>query len=256
MTVLCSRPERPADVPAAPPEAARGTGVLRLGTCGWSHAHWRGSFYPHGLAEPDWLPYYAQRFSTVEVNSSFYRLPSTWTLAAWRQDVPAGFVFAVKASRFITHLKKLADPAQTLPPFLQRVRRLEPQLGPLLFQLPPRWRRDERRLRAFLDALPAGFRYVLEFRDPSWFDLRVLDQLRAAGVGFCIHESARMRGPLAVTADFAYLRLSGADPGLQPWAATIARWLAAGRDVYCYLDDDSAARAAANAARLRALLEA
>ncbi|MDZ7748814.1 MAG: DUF72 domain-containing protein [Halofilum sp. (in: g-proteobacteria)] len=235
---------------------------LHVGTSGWSYPHWSGPFYPQDLPERDWLGYYARRFTSVEINNSFYRLPATSTLESWRDTVPAGFEFAVKASRYVTHMKKLKDPEDTMPGLLARMERLGDRLGPVLLQLPPHWRCNPERLRAFLEALPPAHRYAFELRDPSWFDERVFELLARFDAAFCVYDLAGTQSPVAVTAGFAYVRLHGpgdayqgsyTDAALRGWADTFAGWRADGRDVYCYFDNDEAGYAAANAARLREL---
>jgi uncharacterized protein YecE (DUF72 family) len=237
-----------------------------IGTSGWRYDHWIGSFYPESMGGGrDFLPFYADRLRAVEINNSFYQLPAEETLDRWRETVPDPFRFAAKASRYITHMKKLTDPEDTLPPFLDRMRRLGDRLGPVLFQLPPRWRFNPERLAAFLAALPDGFRYAMEFRDPSWRDDRALAALERAGVAFCIHELAGDQSPRAVTADLVYIRLHG--PGqayqgrydtqtLAGWAGAISAWRREGRIVYCFFDNDEAGYAAENARFLAEMLEA
>jgi len=199
----------------------------------------------------------------VEINNSFYRLPSERALEAWRDTVSPGFLFAVKASRFITHLKKLKDPERSLAAFLDRIALLGEKLGPILFQLPPRWHFDAARLAAFLTALPGKYRYTLELRDRSWINAEALDLLSAHGVAFCIYELAGYLSPREVTADFVYIRLHG--PGgayqgqydrqtLAAWAEAISAWSRQGREVFCYFDNDEAGFAAQNALQLQDLL--
>ncbi|MFP4389009.1 MAG: DNA polymerase, partial [Desulfococcaceae bacterium] len=163
-----------------------------IGTSGWRYDHWVGPFYPESDREDGFshLDFYARRLPAVEINNSFYQLPSEETLDRWRDATPEGFRFAAKASRHITHMKKLKDPEETLPPFVERLKRLGDRLGPLLFQLPPNWRFNPDRLDAFLAALPGEFRCAIEFRDPSWHDDRALAALERAGVAFCIYELA------------------------------------------------------------------
>lgn len=235
---------------------------LRIGTSGWHYAHWRGPFYPDDLPSARWLEYYARRFRTVEINNTFYRLPSASTLDAWRRTAPRGFCFAVKASRLITHLKKLKDPEKTVTGFLERIERLGDELGPVLFQLPPRWDCDVERLAAFLAALPSRHRYAFELRDPRWHTPTVYRLLERAGAAFCAYDLAGFHSPVVVTTDFAYVRLHG--PGgayhgsysraaLRTWARRIGAWssLAA---VFVYFDNDEAGYAVRNAATLRDLL--
>ena len=236
---------------------------VQVGTSGWHYEHWRGPFYPDDLRAHRFLAYYAHRFPTVEINNSFYRLPSERALTTWRETAPPGFIFAVKASRFITHLKKLKDPERSLAPFLERIALLGEKLGPILFQLPPRWHFDAARLAGFLAALPAGHRYALELRDRSWINEGALDLLSAHGAAFCIYELDGYLSPQEVTADFVYIRLHG--PGgpyqgrydhrtLTAWADAISTWSRQGREVFCYFDNDEAGYAAQDAARLQELI--
>ena len=152
--------------------------MIRIGCSGWQYKHWRGDFYPSPLPVARWLDRYAQAFDTVELNNSFYRLPPPETFTRWLERTPEGFLFAVKASRYLTHLKKLKDPVDPLHRFFESARQLGPKLGPVLYQLPPNWPADVERLRAFLEALPRGVRHVMEFRDPSWYCPGVLEALR------------------------------------------------------------------------------
>jgi uncharacterized protein YecE (DUF72 family) len=235
----------------------------RIGTSGWSYDHWTGPFYPEGLVAEERLAAYAKVFDTTEVNHSFYQLPSPRTLRGWREAVPQDFVFAVKASRYITHMKKLKDPGQSLPGLLERTAVLGPQRGPLLFQLPPKWRFDPGRLEAFLGALGGAGRCAFELRDPSWHDDHALALLERHNAAFCIYELDGTRTPLAVTADFVYLRLhgpAGAYQGrygvdaLAGWAEQLRAWHAQGLDTYCFFDNDEAGHAPRDASRLRALV--
>ena len=235
----------------------------RIGTSGWHYPHWRGTFYPEDLPEQGRLAYYAGIFDTVEINNSFYRLPSEETLRDWAERTPPGFVFACKASRYITHVKKLKDPDQSLASFLDRIAVLGDKLGPVLFQLPPRWRPNAARLEAFLEALPGDRRFTFEFRDPRWNEPEVLRLLERHGAAFCCFDLGGTRSPIQVTADFAYIRLHGPgapyrgsydDACLADWAERIATWQADGLDVYCYFDNDERAYAAANARSLLAML--
>lgn len=209
------------------------------------------------------LDFYAGRLRSVEIDGTFYRLPQPETLLAWKRGVPRDFVFAVKASRFITHMKKLKDPDATAHPFLERVRLLGRKLGPVLFQLPPRWGYDEARLAAFLAGLSGRFRYTFEFRDASWHNPRCYALLERYGAACAVFDLERQLSPVVVTADFAYVRLHGPDGAyrgryddttLAHWAETLARWSGAGLDAYCYFDNDELGYAVSDAIRLRALL--
>ncbi len=236
---------------------------IHVGTSGWHYAHWVGPFYPPKTRQDQFLARYAARFRTVEINASFYRLPSPETVQAWRQTAGPGFVFAVKAHRFITHQKKLKDPKQALAKFLVCIDDLGDALGPVLYQLPPRWRANLARLEAFLEALPAGQRAAFEFRDPSWFDdalFRVLARHRAA---LCISHLAGHTSPIELTGDFVYLRLHGPGEayqgrygrcGLAPWVKRIRVWRDEGREVFCYFDNDQAGYAPRDATDLLSLL--
>lgn len=233
---------------------------LHIGTSGWHYGHWRGPFYPPDLAPARFLKYYSGFFRTVEVNNTFYQLPREEVLHTWRESAPPGFVFAVKASRFITHLKKLKEPEQSLGVFLERVGLLGEKLGPVLFQLPPGWGLNLARLEDFLAVLPGGRRYAFEFRDPRWLDPAVSQALARRGAAFCIYDFAGRQSPLEVTADFVYVRLHG--PGgpyqgsygptvLDRWAGLIKTWLKEGKEVFCYFDNDEAGYAVKNALELK-----
>ena len=236
---------------------------IHIGTSGWHYGHWQGPFYPETLGSGDFLKFYSQKFHTVEINNSFYKLPEAATLKAWKDTVPANFIFAAKGSRFITHMKKLKDPEQSLSIFMERITHLGEKLGPILFQLPPRWFFNPERLRLFLAALPENFRYALEFRDPSWINDQTYQALADRGAAFCIYELAGYLSPKQVTADLVYIRLHG--PGdayqgsydnrtLAGWAGAISTWAAQGKEVFCYFDNDEAGYAAQNALELQDML--
>jgi uncharacterized protein YecE (DUF72 family) len=235
-----------------------------IGTSGWHYDHWKGPFYPSGVPEKDFLGYYAGRFGTAEINNSFYRLPERETLLRWRSAVPEGFVFSVKASRYLTHMKKLKDAQEPLERLLDRVDALEDKLGPILFQLPPRWRSNPERLQGFLEALPEGRRYAFEFRDRSWFDEKTYELLRRHGSSFCLYDLDGKTSPEVMTADFAYVRLHGPDgpyrgrygaERLAEWAGTFSAWLKEGLDVYCYFDNDEAGYAVQDALEMARMME-
>ena len=242
-----------------------GSQRVHVGTSGWSYDHWQGIFYPPGLAENLRLAYYQRYFRSVEINSSFYRLPSANTLRRWYESVPDDFIFSIKASRYITHMKKLRDPRRAIKEFISRVEALRDKLGPILFQLPPRWHINAERLATFIRMLPSEHRYSVEFRDPTWFSPRIYELLEKHAVAFCIFDLDKKLSPLQVTADFVYIRLHGpkgpyqgrySDRSLQNWAESIALWRQAGREVYCYFDNDEAAYAVQNATRLHGILQA
>jgi uncharacterized protein YecE (DUF72 family) len=161
---------------------------VRIGTSGWTYRHWRGVFYPPRLPARACFAHYAASFDTVEINNSFYRLPSEEAFDAWARQAPPGFLYALKASRFLTHRKKLKDAEGLLALLLGRARRLGAHLGPILYQLPPHWRCDVGRLRAFLELLPPDVCHVFEFRDRSWYVEAVRDALAERGACFCLHD--------------------------------------------------------------------
>jgi uncharacterized protein YecE (DUF72 family) len=242
---------------------AAAPGPIHIGTSGWSYNHWKGPFYPADLPGNRQLEYYAHRFHSVEINSTFYRLPETGTLRQWYADTPAGFIFAVKASRYITHMKKLCEPRKTLPPFLDRIRALDDKLGPILFQLPPRWHFNARRLADFLRTLSREFRYAFEFRDRSWLNPQTVELLSRHQAAFCIYELEGFLTPPQVTTDLVYVRLHGPDGAYQGnydhhslanWSVTCRDWASRGFRVYCYFDNDQSGYAVGNAAWLQDLL--
>ncbi|HMQ14618.1 MAG TPA: DUF72 domain-containing protein [Phycisphaerae bacterium] len=230
-------------------------GKLLAGTSGYSYAEWKPAFYPADLPAAQFLSYYAGRLATVEINNTFYRFPAEKQLADWSAHTPVGFVFAIKAVQKITHTGRLKDVGDLTRDFVERCRGLGDKLGPILFQLPPNFRRDDARLDAFLNGLPAGRRYALEFRHESWFDEAVLARLRGAGVALCISEGEHLDSPRVATADFCYLRLRKPEYGegeLRAWRAWIVPQLHAGRDVYTYLKHDEHGESPEHALRLLA----
>lgn len=235
---------------------------IRIGTSGWHYIHWRGSFYPEDLPAEQLLAFYAQHFDTVEINSSFYRLPTAHTVQSWHDTVPKDFCFAFKGSRFITHMKKLNNPGPAIERMLPALAGLKEKRGPVLFQLPPHWRRNTGRLRLFLEALPVELPCAFEFRDDSWRHPEIYALLKRYKAAFCIFDLAGICSPIEITADFSYVRLHGpaeayagsyGRKSLREWAARISGW----RDlkkVYVYFDNDQAGYAVHNALTLKELL--
>jgi uncharacterized protein YecE (DUF72 family) len=228
--------------------------------------------YPAELASSDWLRAYTRWFSTVELNNSFYRLPSEDTFAAWRRHVPRGFVFSLKASRFLTHIKRLRDPDEPLERLLTHARPLGPTLGPILYQIPPRWFPDADRLETFLAALPQRVSttsrqrlyHVVEMRDPRGYEPWVIDLLRQYDVTLCVHDMTGSESPLLTIGPIVYIRFHGygakyggsyPDDVLDEWGAWIRRALGAGRDVYAYFNNDINGYAVYDAERLRVRVE-
>lgn len=237
---------------------------IHIGTSGWYYDHWRGAFYPEDLPKKDYLKFYFGKFRTVELNNSFYRLPAEETFKTWRGSSPEGFIFAVKASRLITHNKKLLDPERTLPLFIERARLLGEKLGPILFQLPPRFKMNPERLEHFLDSLPGGMRYAFEFRDTSWLDEAVYKLLSRFNAALCVYDLNGVMAPKKLTADFAYVRLHGPNGPYQGdysidtllgWARQFSEWSRRVKDIYCYFDNDQAGYAAKNALTLKSMVE-
>lgn len=238
-------------------------GKCLIGTSGWSYSHWRGVFYPQGLKVSEELSFYMRHFSSVEINNTFYRLPSEDAFRAWRKRAPEGFIYALKGSRYITHMKKLKDPDEALSLFLKRARLLKGGLGPVLFQLPPKWRKDTGRLKSFVDKLPRGLRFAFEFRDPSWFDDDVYEVLKEGGAALCIYHMPGFSSPVLATAPFVYIRFHGTDflyggdygkAELRRWAGVIKGFLKEERDVYAYFNNDEAAYAVKNALELKEMV--
>jgi uncharacterized protein YecE (DUF72 family) len=234
-----------------------------IGTSGWHYKHWVGRFYPPRTPASKMLPYYVDRFNTVELNNSFYHLPKEPALHYWKDSTPEGFCFAVKGSRFLTHMKKLKDPEVGLARFMSAVAVLGDRLGPILFQLPPNWELNLERLKLFLQALPRYHRYAFEFRDPSWEVKSVYELLERHNAAFCVFDLAGYQSPLKITADFAYIRLHGpggkyqgsySDHALGGWARQLSEWQRRLRSIYCYFDNDDSAYAAFNALRLKELI--
>jgi uncharacterized protein YecE (DUF72 family) len=237
---------------------------IYIGTSGWNYKHWIGTFYPSDLNQSEELQYYCKHFKTVELNNSFYHLPEAKSFTNWRQQTPADFLFAVKGSRFITHMKKLKVDKVTINKFLQRTTKLGEKLGTILFQLPPRWKVNVERLDQFLSRLPSGHRYTFEFRDHTWYTQEVYDVLRVHNCAFCIYELAGHTSPVEVTADFVYIRLHG--PGdkyqgnytsvaLKKWASKCTAWTKDKKDVYIYFDNDQQGYAAFNAQQLQKIVK-
>jgi uncharacterized protein YecE (DUF72 family) len=210
------------------------------------------------------LAYYAERFDCAEINNSFYNLPDKRTFREWVETVPSSFIFSVKASRYITHMKKLKDPGGPVKKFFNNVDTLGHHLGPVLFQLPPRWKFNAGRLNEFLGSLPEGKRYTFEFRDHSWHNRETYDMLEQSGSAFCIYHLDGFLSPKEVTADFVYIRLHGPEGSyegrygpseLSGWAGAINAWLSGGLDVYCFFDNDQNAYAPQDALRLKQMFD-
>ena len=237
---------------------------IHVGTSGWSYRHWAGLFYPENLSSNQYLSYYAERFSAVEVNSMFYHLPDRRTLTAWRDQTPEGFVFACKASRYITHFKKLRDPEASLVRFFNAIDVLGEKRGPVLFQLPPRWHVNVQRLADFLSVRPTWYRCVFEFRDESWFTTDVYDLLEKHRVATCFYDLKGHVSPLKATGEFVYVRLHGPDGPyrgqyprrtLAEWADRLITWQGEGKEAFCFFNNDERGSAAKDAQHILGMIE-
>ena len=236
--------------------------AVHIGTSGWSYKHWINTFYPAEIKAKDRFAYYQTHFDTVEINNTFYKLPKKETFINWREAVPEDFRYIVKASRFITHMKKLRDPVQSSTLFFERITYLEEKLGAILFQLPPIMKNNEALLEDFLKQLPKGYRYVFEFRNSDWYRDSTYALLKKYNCAFCIYELDDHLSPIKITADFVYLRLHGpgekyqgnySDNVLKKWAIQCQTW-SKSKDVYVYFDNDEMGYAAFNAIRLKELI--
>ncbi|HZD17470.1 MAG TPA: DUF72 domain-containing protein [Actinomycetota bacterium] len=234
-------------------------GTIAVGTSGWSYDDWAGAFYPDEVPRSRWFDHYVTRFPTVEVNYSFYRLPSERTVARWHDAAPGRFRFAVKGSRFITHVRRLSDCQEQVDRFTQRVRGLRAFLGVVLWQLPPTLERDPRLLDGFLGFLPGSVRHAIEFRHRSWLTVATFDALRERGVAQVSVSSSQMPADRTETADFVYVRFHGLGGGsahdyprreLRPWARFLRDAHDRGLDGYVYFNNDAQARAPKNALEL------
>jgi len=220
-------------------------GALLAGSSGYSYKEWRGSLFPADLEPQEFLRFYASRFSTVEINNTFYRFPTRSVLEQWVAETPPGFTFSVKANQRITHRQRLKSVEDITADFVERCGALGDRLGPILFQCPPVLRRDDERLAAFLHALPEGHRYAIEFRHPSWFDEAVWDRMREAGVALVQSEDEKLEAPRVVTASFCYVRLRLLDytpERLEDWRGWLETQRDEGRDVFVYIKHDEGGR--------------
>jgi uncharacterized protein YecE (DUF72 family) len=248
---------------------------LRIGCSGWNYKSWRGRFYPTDLPAAAWLRFYVGRFDTVETNATFYRLPAPETFASWREQTPDGFVMAIKASRYLTHLKRLRDPDEPVARLFEHAAGLGSRLGPVLYQLPASLERDSDRLARLLDVLPERLRldeggsvplqHVFEFRHPSWYVEDTFARLAERGATVCLHDMAGSAIDAAGVGPFTYVRFHGAagkyhgsygDDVLERWARRLAGEWRGGRDVYGYFNNDPEAVATHDARRLREMTRA
>jgi uncharacterized protein YecE (DUF72 family) len=237
---------------------------IAIGTSGWSYQSWRGAFFPSQIMVKHHLAYYGTQFLSTELNGVFYRTPSLVAVKAWRDQTPDQFLFSWKASKYITHWKRLGkSSANSLALIDERYKILGPKAGPLLFQLPPQFKADLKRLAQFLEMLPRGRRYTFEFRDRSWYSENCLDLLQEHDVALCVSDHHDAPSPWISTASYVYVRGHGPngtyrghydDRKLRVWADKIEEWYADGRDVFIYFDNDQKSAAPYDAAKLRTIL--
>ena len=233
------------------------TGQFRVGTSGYQYDHWKAVFYPADLPKKQWFAHYAKHFDTVEINNTFYRLPSAEAFDAWRRQAPPGFCYVLKFSRYGSHLKRLKDGRATIQRFLRVARRLKNSLGPILVQLPPNWNVNTERLGDFLKAAPRSVRWAFEFRDPTWLCEEVFLLMRRYNAALCIHDMIGDH-PRCLTADWTYLRFHGdryrgsySCKALEAQAQWIKGQLGEGKDVYAYFNNDAEGYAVRNAVDLK-----
>ena len=236
---------------------------IRVGTSGWYYSHWAGRFYPDGLAKDKWLAHYAQHFDTVEINNTFYHLPKAKTFENWHDKAPQGFVFTLKANRYITHIRRLAAAEEPVERFFAGAALLQEKLGPVLYQLPPNFQKDLELLADFMKLTRKRTQAFFEFRHKSWYSQDTYDLLDEYGFGFCVHDLGGVATPRVIAAEKIYLRLHG--PGsacsgnypqsaLADWAAWIEAHAKKVTHVYAYFNNDINAYAVENAKTLRQLL--
>ena len=238
-------------------------GGIHVGCSGWMYKHWRGILYPEGLPQKRWFERYADDFDTVEINASFYRLPLASTFDGWREKAPSGFRYAIKVNRFITHLKKLAGVADAVQEFADLARRLEHNLGPLLYQLPPSLKLDLPRLEAFLRTIPTDLANVFEFRNSDWYVPETYALLERYGASFCVHDMRGSATERIAVGPVAYVRLHGgvgkywgrySDDALLGWSNWAAEQSRQGRSVWCYFNNDIHGHAIHDAQTLKSLV--
>jgi uncharacterized protein YecE (DUF72 family) len=234
-----------------------------IGTSGWHYDDWRGRFYPEKLPKAKWLGFYAEHFNTLELNNTFYHLPSENAFKNWYSSSPPDFIFAVKTSRYITHIKRLKDCGEEVTKFMSRAVLLKEKLGPLLYQLPPGLHRDDDRLKEFLKVLPSDGKHVIEFRHESWFVEEVFEILHQHQAGFCVYDMPKLTSPITATTDFAYVRFHGKKSlysscytakEMTDWAKKIKILAKKLESVYIYFNNDIAGYALDNARTLRGYL--
>lgn len=237
--------------------------LIHIGTSGWSYSDWVGKFYPQHMKSADFIKYYSENFDTVEVNSSFYHTLKNKTVLHWKEEVPERFIFALKADRYITHIKKLEEPEKTLPGFLESASLLQKKLGPILFQLSPSFGFNAERLKNFVNTLTKDFTYVFEFRNKTWFNDETYEILKKKNIALCIYNLNGYQSPLEVCANFIYIRFHGtkgigvgkySKQDIETLSEYIKTIVSQNKNVYCYFNNNTDAAAIVNARELKASL--
>lgn len=233
---------------------------IHIGTSGWYYDYWKGLYYDEQTPSKEFLTQYSLDFETVEINNTFYRLPSIDAIRHWKKSVPKRFIFSLKASRYITHIKRLNEPKKSLKTFFQQIRPLKSQIGVILFLIPDYVPINCERFGNFLQMLPKGYRYAFEFRNPSWFDESIYELLRNHKAAFCIYDLNGKTSPKILTADFVYVRLHGpkrayrgsySQKALRLWAKDFEHWAKSGKEIFCYFNNDESAYAPLNALAMK-----
>lgn len=242
---------------------SRTKSCICIGTSGWYYDHWKERFYPAGMAKSKWFVHYAGHFDTVEINNTFYNLPKEQTIRTWHDRAPEDFLYSVKASRYITHIKRLKEVDEGLTRFFETIDPLKEHLGPVLYQLPPSLRKDIGLLGTFLKQLPKGRKAVFEFRHDSWYEQDVYDLLSRHKAALCIHDMAGRFSPRVVTSPITYVRFHGvvgkyegsySTETLREWAVWVKEQAAAGLGVYAYFNNDASGYAVRDASKLKDII--
>jgi uncharacterized protein YecE (DUF72 family) len=236
---------------------------IYVGTSGWNYKHWEEVFYPAAIKKQDWFNYYSTKFNSVEINNTFYNLPKVQTIKAWKNNAPGNFIYAIKASRYITHMKKLKDPKEPVNNFLKIIKQLKSNLGVILFQLPPHWKFNRERLSGFLSQLPYNYKYVFEFRDQSWWNDETYELLNKHNVAFCIYNMPDEETPRKITSDTIYIRMHGpvkkysgsySSQQLSGWKRWIENRIEKVSSVYIFFNNDDRGYAAKDALKLQEMV--
>lgn len=234
---------------------------IKIGTSGWMYDHWIERFYPEDIKKKSMLEWYSNQYSAVEINNTFYQLPSIKSVKNWIDSVPKDFTFSVKASRYITHMKNLKDPQESTEKFFNVTKHFKQKLGVILFQLSPNWHLNYDRLKNFIEALPKKYKYAIELRHKSWYCEKIYGLLREHDIAMCFHDFHGEKSPLIITSDeLIYIRFHGSNgfyqhnysgKTLDKWAIKIKKWIDEVRDIYIFFNNDAEANAIYDAKELK-----